>query len=156
MLKPFRIFLATLTICIPVFAQEATQTKQFIEKQKAVAGQTERTIRRMETLLSVLQYYQLNQSEETKLIQEATEVLGGLRKEDMAAVIHHLENAAKAKVRQSADGETTEAYKRHQFILEKLRELAARQNAVRSLEMAAERMERASREENKVTPLWDC
>lgn len=150
MLKPFRIFLATLTICIPVFAQEATQTKQFIEKQKAVAGQTERTIRRMETLLSVLQYYQLNQSEETKLIQEATEVLGGLRKEDMAAVIHHLENAAKAKVRQSADGETTEAYKRHQFILEKLRELAARQNAVRSLEMAAERMERASREENKV------
>ena len=147
MFKSLRLFFLSLLITLPVLAQGQTTTKVKIERQESTALQTEKATKRLETLLSVLSYYNLNDTEESKLVTEATTVLKSLRQQDMVAVIRHLETSAKAKTKSISDDETKLAYVRHQQILEKLRELALKQQAIRSLEIAAERMSKASKEE---------
>lgn len=147
MFKTIRLSLLCVLISLPVLAQGQTTTKVKIERQESTALQTEKATKRLETLLSILSYYNLNDTEESKLVTEATTVLKSLRQQDMVAVIKHLETSAKAKSTTTSDDETKLAYVRHQKILEKLRELAMKQQAIRSLEIAAERMAKASKEE---------
>ena len=147
MFKTIRVSLLCFLISLPVLAQGQTTTKVKIERQESTALQTEKATKRLETLLNILSYYNLNDTEESKLVVEATTVLKSLRQQDMVAVIKHLETSAKAKSKTTSDDETKLAYVRHQKILEKLRELAMKQQAIRSLEIAAERMAKASKEE---------
>ena len=147
MFKTIRLSLLCFLISLPVLAQGQTTTKVKIERQESTALQTEKATKRLETLLNILSYYNLNDTEESKLVVEATTVLKSLRQQDMVAVIKHLETSANAKSKTTSDDETKLAYIRHQQILEKLRELALKQQAIRSLEIAAERMAKASKEE---------
>jgi len=147
MLKTIRFSIVCFLMALPVLAQDPINHKLKIEKQQSTAELTEKATKRLETLLNILSYYQLNETEEAKLVTETSTVLKSLRQQDMTAVIKHLENAAKAKVKSDSTDETKLAYVRHQKILEKLRELALKQQAIRSLEVAAERMAKASKEE---------
>ncbi|RLS97801.1 MAG: hypothetical protein DWI15_02370, partial [Planctomycetota bacterium] len=114
MFKTIRLSLLCFLISLPVLAQGQTTTKVKIERQESTALQTEKATKRLETLLSILSYYNLNDTEESKLVTEATTVLKSLRQQDMVAVIKHLETSAKAKSTITSDDETKLAYVRHQ------------------------------------------
>src|SRR6267142_5786428 len=66
------------------------------ERQKQIQAETDYVVRRMGTMLRVLDFYQLDKASEKKMLEEMVGVLGGLSKAQMTDVIQRLEAAAKA------------------------------------------------------------
>ena len=98
-------------------------------------------------MLRVLDYYKLDRSAEKRLLDEVAGTLAGLSKEQMAEVIARLEKAAKVNNDKKAQPEVDAAYDRHREVLDRLRQLLKRYEAVKNLEQAAERLDRASKAE---------
>src|SRR5262245_10691819 len=65
------------------------------EKQQHVQAETERTVRRMSTMVRLLVYNQLDKAAETKLLDEVAQTLAGLSKDQMNEIIARLEVAAR-------------------------------------------------------------
>src|SRR6187455_2710010 len=64
--------------------------------QRRLQGETEQVARRLGTMIRFLAYHRLEQGEEQKLLTDAAKTLGTLSKNDMEAVIAHLEASIKA------------------------------------------------------------
>ncbi|MBV9122823.1 MAG: hypothetical protein JO112_05670, partial [Planctomycetes bacterium] len=116
-------------------------------QQKQVRETTDHLVRRVSTMLRVLDYYQLDRTAQGKLLDEVASTLSGLSKEQMQEVLARLEAAAKAPDGARQGKEMDAAYARHREILEQLRKLLARYEAVRNLDQAADQLEKSSRDQ---------
>ena len=119
-----------------------------IEAQKATQAQVDQAARRLETMLRVLKYQKLDAHEEHKLVEEAAVSLKGLGKKEMNEVLARLDKARKDSANSTT--ETAQAYQTHLVIMTRLRELALRREAVRSLAEAAARARKAARDEGRL------
>ena len=114
------------------------------DRQKQIQAETDYVVRRMGTMLRVLDFYQLDKAAEKKMLEEMVGVLGGLSKTQMRDVIDRLEAAAKAKTSEQTTKEVQAAYTRHREILDSLKTMLSRYDAIRSLDQAADRLEKQS------------
>jgi len=119
-----------------------------VDAQKAAQAQVDQAARRLDTMLRVLRYQKLDAHEEHKLVQEASVILKGLSEREMNEVLNRLESARKNPTANST--ETSQAFDRHLVIMSKLRELALRRDAVRSLAEAAARARKTARDQGKL------
>ncbi|HWG43902.1 MAG TPA: DUF4175 family protein [Gemmataceae bacterium] len=116
------------------------------ERQKQIQAETDRLVRRMETMIRVLQYNRLDKLAEKQLIDQVASTLNGLSREQMTHLIAALEKAGKAKGEARSQG-LKEAQDRHEQIVLGLKGLLARFDAVKSLDQAAERLDKMARDE---------
>lgn len=135
--------LGLVSICSADQAREAAQQEQ----QKQVQAETERAVLRMSTMLRALLYNQLDQAAETRLLAEAAQTLAGLSREQMAEVLTRLEAAARAPDEGRARQEVETAYARHREVVAALKGMLARYSAIKGLDQAAERLEKAAEEQ---------
>src|SRR3954462_12453788 len=93
------LVLAALSWAAPVLRGQDTRADytRGREQQKEVRGDTEQTVRRIRTMLRVLDYYRLDERAERRLLGEASATLAGLSRKEMAEVIARLEAAARAR-----------------------------------------------------------
>lgn len=116
-------------------------------RQEAIKAETEQLVRRVGTMLRVLEFYRVDRTEEKKLLEEVAGTLNGLSREQMAEVIARLEAAAvaeRAADKGKATAERAAAHKRHEEILRSLKGLLSRYDALKDLEQAADRLEKAA------------
>lgn len=111
------------------------------EQQASVQADTEQTARRLQTMLRVIAYHRFDPTEEARVLKEAATTLHGLSKDQMQAVLNHLESAIKATDEKTAKTEQIEAYKRHREVIAKMRTLLVRYETLRSLDDAANRFD---------------
>src|SRR5438132_10699431 len=97
------------------------------EKQRQIQAETDHVVRRIGTMLRVLEFYKGDPAEqknaEQKLLAEVARTLDGLSHEQMSQVITRLEAAVKAPDPDTADKEVAEAYTRHREIITTLKAL---------------------------------
>ncbi|MFM7540960.1 MAG: hypothetical protein ACKO9Z_15000, partial [Planctomycetota bacterium] len=140
---------ASLLMSLPMghlMAQESPESRA--RAQASVRGETDQVTRRLEVMAGILRYYKLGSSEDHALMRDAAGALSKLSATEMRAVLDHLEKAAKVSA-ETAD-QTDKAYSRHLEVVRKLREISTRYDAIRSLEMAADRLEKSSREQGRI------
>lgn len=141
---------ASLLLTIPAaqqsMAQESADARARV--QAAVRAETDRVTRRLEVMVGILRYYKLGSSEDHGLMRDAANELSKLSRAEMQAVLDHLEKAAKGPG--DAANQTDQAYARHLEVVRKLREISLRYEAIRSLEMAADRLEKSAREQSRL------
>ncbi|HVR87559.1 MAG TPA: hypothetical protein VMU54_24750 [Planctomycetota bacterium] len=118
--------------------------------QKRVQSETDQTVLRVNAMIRLLSFHNLDQAEEAHLLREVSGTLSGLSKEQMSKVIVKLNAAAAEGDEKKARAEMEEAYRHHRDILDHLNFLLARYDAVHGLEQAAERMEILSRDELEI------
>lgn len=116
------------------------------EKQRQIQAETDFIVRRVGTMLRVLEFYDVDRGTEKKLLEEMTSILGGLSKKQMAEVIRRLETA-KIESPDKSKTELARAYDKHREILDSLKQLLARHDAIRGLDQAADRMEKLARQQ---------
>src|SRR5437764_10779005 len=116
-----RLWCACLLIAAAVvgFARSARadEDTDAARQQEAVKAETEQMVRRVGTMLRVLEYYRLDKTAEKKLLSEVASTLSGLSRTQMAEVIARLEAAATAKTEDQAGREMDAARARHKDIL---------------------------------------
>jgi hypothetical protein len=115
------------------------------EKQQHIQAETEQMVRRLSTMMQVLDFYQLDKAAEKKMLEELAGMLSGLSREQMNEVIRRLDAAARAAGAKEANQELDEAYARHREILTSLKAMLARYDAVKNLDEVADRLDKASR-----------
>src|SRR3954453_9995736 len=64
------------------------------ERQREIQAETDRLVRRVSTMLRVMEYHQLDKSAEKQMLDQITTTLAGLSREQMSAVIARLDAAA--------------------------------------------------------------
>lgn len=131
------------------------------EREQRVRQDTDHLVRRAVTMLRVLDYYGAGQRSERRVLNEVAGILAGLSKEQMAEVIARLEKAVQSADRKNAGKDVAVAYQDHRIILEQLRALLARYQAIHSLDQAAAHFEQASKQQleiqlrtNQLTQDW--
>jgi len=139
---------AVLGLVLPARADDSREPiAQQQAKQKHVRQDTDHLVRRASAMLRVLDYYRMDESSEKRILKEVASTLSGLSREEMAEVITRLDKALTAANERHARREVDEAYRQHRVILERLRALLARYEAIKSLDQAAARLEKASRDQ---------
>ena len=88
-----RLRCVLVLLAVPAFAP-AQDPAEAARQERQVKDDTDRVVRRIGTMLRVLDYYQLDQAAEKQLLAEAGGTLQGLSKDQMAAVIERLDAAA--------------------------------------------------------------
>jgi hypothetical protein len=111
------------------------------EKQRQVQAETDHVVRRITTMMRVMQFYSI-QSPEKEILKEMSGTLSGLSKNQMAEVIRQLESAASAKDEKLSDEAREKAYENHRQVLAALHEMVARFDAIKSLDQAADRFDK--------------
>jgi hypothetical protein len=117
------------------------------QQQEQLRAQTDQITRRIETMIRVLSHQQLDATEQNRILQETAATLKGLSHDQMTAVIDRLDEAAHAADKERSAGALDEAYTQHREIVAKMKELLSRYDSLRSLDDAAERLERESQAE---------
>src|SRR5262249_15363648 len=120
------------------------------EAQRRVQGETEQIARRLGTMLRFMAYHRLDQGEEQKLLTDAAKTLNGLTKNEMTAVITHLEASIKAPDDKTATEEAKKAYERHRVVVKDLKSLLLKYDTIKTLDQAADRLERGARDQNEL------
>jgi hypothetical protein len=116
------------------------------ERQKQIKFETDRLVRRVETMIRLLEYNRLDKSAEKQLLDQVAGTLNGLSREQMLRLIAALEKAGKANG-DARDVELKEVQARHEQIVLGLKSLLARFDAIKSLDQAAERLDKMARDE---------
>jgi hypothetical protein len=114
------------------------------EKQKQVQAQTDQIVRRIGTMLRVLEYYELDKGAQKELLAEVATTLDGLSREQMTEIVARLEAAVKAPDEANADAEQSKAYLRHREVLDGMRKLLLRYDSIRDVQQLAARFEKAA------------
>lgn len=128
------------------YAGEAPELATQQERQKQIKGETDRLVRRVETMIRLLEYNRLDKTAEKQLLDQVAGTLGGLSREQMMRLIDALEKAGKVEG-EARDKELQTAQERHEQIVLGLKGLLARFDALKSLEQAAERLDKMARDE---------
>jgi hypothetical protein len=126
----------------PGLRGESADLVQQQDKQKQIKDETDQVVRRVGTMLRVMDYYQIDKAGQKKLLEEVAGTLSGLSREQMAEVIRRLGAAAVAPDETKSEKEVEAAYTRHREIVLGLKDLLARYDAVRSLDQAADRLDK--------------
>lgn len=117
------------------------------ERQRQVQADADAVVRRLGTMLRVLDYYQIDKVGERRVIGEMKGILAGLSRNQMNEVIRRLEKAAQAPNPAKAAVDVNVAYDRHREILDALKALLARHDAVRDLDHAAELLDKLAKDQ---------
>jgi hypothetical protein len=134
-----------LVLAPNVFAENEDELRAQQEKQRQVQMETDQVVRRITTMLRVMQFYEVKSAEE-KIMKEMSGTLAGLSKNQMEDVIRQLQAAATSKDEKQAEA-IDKALDSHHKVLDALREMNARFDAVKSLEDAAQRFEQHAKEQ---------
>ena len=118
--------------------------------QRRLQGETEQVARRLGTMIRFLAYHRLEQGEEQKLLTDAAKTLGTLSKNDMEAVIAHLEASVKAPDEGTSNAEAKKAYDKHRDVVKNLKGLLLKYDTIKTLDQAAERLERGARDQHEL------
>jgi hypothetical protein len=129
--------LVVLLIVKPLAAEDFT-SKQ--DQQKQVREDTDRLVRRLGTMVRVLEYYQLDAAGQKTMLAEVAATLNGLSRDQMAEIMARFGAAAIAADDTKTEKELEAAYKRHREVILTLRALLDRHDAIRSLDQAAARL----------------
>lgn len=116
-------------------------------QQKQAQAETKRLANRLETMLRVLSYHQIDATSEQKLMDEAAEALKGLSQQQMQEILKQLEQAVKTPSPVEADQHLDAAQEKHREVLDRFRQLIARFELVRSLDQAAQKFDKLAKEE---------
>ena len=136
-------------------ASDRAKLEEQIEKEKRVRAETDQAVRRVATMLSVLEFYGIDSGERKKMLEEVGKTLSKLNREQMAEVISRLNSAARAVATDAAksEKETLEAFEKHNEIMRELRKIMSTFDSLRNLEQAAEQLEKLAREQQDVYTL---
>lgn len=129
------------------WGEDKNDLRQQQDQQRHVQSETDHTVRKLQTILRILSYHQVDAETEKKLFTEVTGTLSGLSKEQMSEIIQRLDAAAKAGDADQAQKESDAAYAKHREVLDTLQALLAKQQVIKSLDQAAEKLEKASKEQ---------
>ncbi len=124
-----------------VFADSDEELRDQQEKQRQVQAETDHVVRRITTMMRVMQFYRI-QSPEKEILKEMSGTLSGLSKNQMSDVIRQLETAAQTKDEKLSDEAREKAYESHRQVVAALHEMVSRFDAIKSLEEAAGRFDR--------------
>ncbi len=116
------------------------------ERQKQIQAETDRLVRRVETMIRVLQYNRLDKLAEKQMLDQVAGTLSGLSREQMTRLVAALEKAGKEKGEGRTQG-LKEAQDRHEQIVLGLKGLLAQFDAVKGLDQAADRLNKLARDE---------
>jgi hypothetical protein len=139
-------FLTTLALAPFGAADEPPAAQR--DQQRRVQAEVEQTARRVTTTLRVLAYQKLDPSAEQKVLDEVAAGLRSLSREQMTAVLNHLEAAIKAPDEAAATVEQRQAYQKHREVVASLRGMLVKLDTLKSLDQAAERLTRYAREQH--------
>src|SRR5436189_5639341 len=104
-----------------VFASDdEIRTQQ--DKQRAVQAETDHVVKRITTMMRVMQFYNL-ESPEKKVMEEMGATLANLSKNQMVDVIRQLEAAQNAKDEKSCEDAYDKAHESHRQVLRSLHEM---------------------------------
>ena len=127
-------------------AETAPDLARQEERQKRIKAETDRLVRRVETMIRLLEYNRLDKTAEKQLLDQVAGTLSGLSRQQMMHLIDALEKAG--KVDGEARGkELQQAQQRHEQIVLGLKGLLARFDAVKSLDQAVDRLDKLARDE---------
>src|SRR5215472_8909329 len=130
----------------PRAAEAAADLATQEERQKQIKGETDRLVRRVETMIRLLEYNRLDKTAEKQLLDQVAGTLSGLSREQMMRLIDALEKAGKSEGEARTE-ELKEAQARHEQIVLGLKGLLARFDAIKGIEQAAERLDKMARDE---------
>ena len=116
------------------------------ERQKLIRAETDRLVRRVQTMIRVLEYNRLDRSAEKEMLDQVAGTLAGLSREQMVRLIDALERAGKTEG-EARTRELMEVQERHEQIVLGLKGLLARFDAIKGLDQAAERLDKLARDE---------
>src|SRR6516165_818507 len=136
---------ALLVLSLPGARGEEADLAVQKERQKQIQAETDQFVKKVGTMLRVLEYYQVNKAAEQKMLKEVAVALSGLSKDQMAKVIARLDAAAQAPDKNKSEQEIKEAYARHREIITTLKGLLAKYDAVKSLDQVAERLDKSAK-----------
>jgi hypothetical protein len=128
-----------LAIAPSAFANNDDELRAQQEKQRAIQAETDQAVQRITTMLRVMKFYGIDSPE--KKLEEMSDTLNKLSKNQMADVIRQLENAVEAKTEKQSDEAYQKAHASHLKVLDALHEMVARFDAVKTLDEAALRFE---------------
>src|SRR5205809_164099 len=80
---------------------------------KADPGETDQVVRRLSTMMRVMQFYGADKEGEAELLGEMRQTLAGLSKNQMTEVMRRLEEAAKAADTKKSEKSLEAAYDSH-------------------------------------------
>jgi hypothetical protein len=115
------------------------------ERQREVQEETDYTVRRMQTLLRALQFYQANPAAQRQALEEMAGSLAGLSRRQMNEVLQRLDAAGRAEEAGKSQQEIVAAYGKHREILDALKDMLNRLDALQTLEQAADRFDKHAR-----------
>src|ERR1022692_1468686 len=119
------------------------------DKQRAIQAETDHVVNRIATMLRVMKFYGV-ESTEKKVMEEMSDSLGKLSKNQMADVIRQLETAIEAKTEKQSEEAYEKAHASHLKVLDALHEMVARFDAVKTLDEAANRFEEHAKNQLKL------
>ena len=112
-----------------------------IKQEEKVRHETDLAVRRVATMLSVLEFYGLESDDRKKMLEEVGNTLNKLHSKQMAEVIDRLNAAAAADNSALSEKETFEAFKKHTEVMIELRRIMAAFDTLKSLEDAANELD---------------
>ncbi len=115
------------------------------EQQRQIQAETEQVVRRLNTMLRVMEIYGVSGNQQKQMMAEMSTTLSGLSKNQMAEVVKRLGEAARTADEKASEDSREKAYESHRVIMVKLHEMMGRFEAVKSLDQAADRFEKHAR-----------
>ena len=116
------------------------------DRQKEVQADTDLTVRRIQTLVRVLDFYQANKNAQRAALDDIAQTLKGLSKEQMQQVVA---SARRRRPRADQPGKSNEeidaAYGKHREILDSIKGMLSRLEAIQNLEQAAQRFDKLAK-----------
>src|SRR4051812_35171521 len=116
------LLIAAVTLClVPAprlfAAPDIDELRAQQDRQRQIQEDTDQIVRRMTTMLRVMQFYGIDKSGEKQMLEEMSGALRGLSKQQMAEVIRKLGEAAKATDEKKSEQAVEKAYEGHRRIL---------------------------------------
>lgn len=124
----------------------AQQTAQ----QKQAQLETKRTAQRLDAMLRVLAYHQLDAAAEKKIVQEASAALRNLSQQQMEEILKNFDTAAQSKTLAEMDKQLDKAHDKHRIVLDQVRQLLNRFELMRNLEQAAIRLDKLAYDQKQL------
>src|SRR5260370_31542923 len=108
---------AVLLLWLPGGRGEEADLAVQKERQKQIQAETDQFVKKVGTMLRVLEYYQVDKAAEPKMLKEVAVALSSLSKKQMTQLIARLDPAAQTPDQTNAEQEIQEAYSPHTEIL---------------------------------------
>ncbi len=147
----FVAFLALATLLVPLATSRGIDPVQQRDEQKKIKARVDEAARRAASTLDAMMFQRLAPNAEQKVLRDVADGLRGLSETEIQAVLDHLEKAVLAPDPQTATAEQKAAYAKHLQIVQQLKGMLGQLDVIKSLEEAAERLERAAEKEIQLT-----